>query len=349
MRHVQAERDAGLLDHLVPALHATDAVLDVVVAQHLVERVEHRHFFLNQLAVLHVEHFVELTTQLVVVGAFAFFIAAFQAGAVEGGGVAGFVGAEEVDGDREVEVQVALDGGQVDHAGGAQLGRVVGFQLVHHLAGAVDHAAHARLAHEHVVRFFGEHELGGARQRVEAALGQGAELELAVAVGEVGEHEEGQPVGRLFVEGFEDARVVGVAAVAFQESFAFFAAVLAEVLVQQVDHGPEVAAFFDVHLKEVAQVVLTGAGQAQVALLLDRCRLGVTLRHDDAAQVGAVFAGDVLPGGFAFMVTEVDLAVLFGRVEEDAPAVVGHLDVAELRPALRIDADGGAQVDVEVL
>ncbi|KAG0757320.1 hypothetical protein G6F22_020001 [Rhizopus arrhizus] len=45
-----------------------------------------------------------------------------------------------------------------------------------------------------MVRFFGQHELGGAGQWVEAGLGQRAQLELAVAVGEVREHVEGQPV-----------------------------------------------------------------------------------------------------------------------------------------------------------
>ncbi len=42
--------------HLVPAADAGHRVLDVVVAQHLVQRVEHRHFALDELAVLHVEH-----------------------------------------------------------------------------------------------------------------------------------------------------------------------------------------------------------------------------------------------------------------------------------------------------
>ena len=36
------------------------------------------------------------------------------------------------------------------------------------------------------------------------------------------------------------------------------------------------------------------------------------------------------------------------RVQEDAPAVVAHLHVVEVGPALRVDADGGAQVDVVV-
>ena len=49
--------------------------------------------------------------------------------------------------------------------------------------------------------------------------------------------------------------------------------------------------------------------QAEVALLLDRGRLGVALRDDDPAQVGAVLAGHVLPGGLALVVAEVDLAV----------------------------------------
>ena len=72
--------------------------------------------------------------------------------------------------------------------------------------------------------------------------------------------------------------------------------------------------------------------------------LGVALRDDDAAQVGAVLAGDVLPGVFAHVVAESGSCGLFGGVQEDAPAVVGHLHVAKLCPALRIDADRGAQV-----
>src|SRR5450830_746457 len=52
---------------------------------------------------------------------------------------------------------------------------------------------------------------------------------------------------------------------------------------------------------------------------------------------------------FSPLWSEMDLAVLLGRVEEDAPAVVGHLDVTELRPALRIDADGRAQVHIKAM
>jgi hypothetical protein len=78
--------------------------------------------------------------QHVVVVALAFLEAALQAGGVEGRRVGTLVGAEQVDGDAEVEVQVALDGRQVDHAGRAQPLGVVGLEFVHHLAGALDDA-----------------------------------------------------------------------------------------------------------------------------------------------------------------------------------------------------------------
>src|SRR3546814_4390487 len=106
-----------------------------------------------------------------------------------------------------MEVEVFLQGRQVD---GAMLALVVGLEVAHDLAGALDHPADAGLADEHVVRFLGQHEAAGARQRIEAAFGQRGELELAVAVGEEGEHEEAEPVRCRLVEGAEDARLVVV-------------------------------------------------------------------------------------------------------------------------------------------
>jgi len=59
-----------------------------------------------------------------------------------------------------------------------------------------------------------------------------------------------------------------------------------------------------------------------------------------------VLAGNVVPGGLPEIVAEADgpLAVL--RDEEDPPAVIGHPHVVVGRPAIRIDADRRAQVDV---
>jgi hypothetical protein len=61
--------------------------------------------------------------------------------------------------------------------------------------------------------------------------------------------------------------------------------------VQQVDHRPQVTALFDVHLKQVAQVVEARAMRAEHALLLDARRLSITLQHDQAAEWIAKLTG----------------------------------------------------------
>src|SRR2546430_10231703 len=60
-----------------------------------------------------------------------------------------------------------------------------------------------------------------------------------------------------------------------------------------------------------------------------------SLRDNDAPQDGTVFAGDFLPRGLPFMSAEIYCALLVARLEKNTPAVVRHLDVAELRPADR--------------
>ena len=220
---------------------------------------------------------------------------------------------------------------------------------LHRLAGALDDAADAGLAHEHVMGFFGQHEAAGARQRIEARLRQAFELHLAVAVGEEGEHEERQPVRRLLVEGAEHARRVGAAGAAAQQLVGLLAAVAAEIFVQQVDHRPQMAAFLDIDLEQVAHVVERRRGLAEMALLLDRGGLGVALDHDEPAQHGAVFARHLLPGRLAEMAAERDLAVLLRRRQQDAPAVFRHPHIVELGPALGIDRDRGAQIDQRLL
>src|SRR5579862_3689968 len=72
--------------------------------------------------------------------------------------------------------------------------------LFHQLASAADDPADSRFADEQMMRLFGQHEAAGPRQRIEARFGQARELILAVAIGEMREHEVRQPVGRRFVE-----------------------------------------------------------------------------------------------------------------------------------------------------
>jgi hypothetical protein len=70
-----------------------------------------------------------------------------------------------------------------------------------------------------------------------------------------------------------------------------------------------VAAFFNVHLKQIAQIVEGRRGVAEHALLLDGCGLGITLRDDQSAQRGTMFAGNLLPHGLAVVVAEADAAI----------------------------------------
>ena len=199
------------------------------------------------------------------------------------------------------------------------------------------------------MRLFGQHEAAGARQRIETGLRQAVQLHLAVAVGEIGEHEERQPVRRRLVEGAQHARAIGIARTAAQQLVGLLAAVAAEIFLQQIDHRPEMAAFLDIDLEQVAQIVKRGRGLAEMALLFDRGRLGVALDHDQAAQHGAMFARHFLPCRLAIMLAERDDAVLFLRREQDAPAVVRHLHIVELGPAARIDRIGRAQIHQRLL
>ena len=105
-------------------------------------------------------------------------------------------------------------------------------------------------------------------------------MKLAVAIREVGKHVETEPVADGLVESAEDARFVGIAGVALQQLFRFFAAIAAEMRVQQINHGPKVPAFFDVHLKNIAQIVQRRRGMAEQPLLLYGSGLGVALRDN---------------------------------------------------------------------
>ena len=72
------------------------------------------------------------------------------------------------------------------------------------------------------------------------------------------------------------------------------------------------AALLDVDLEQIAHVVERRRGLAEVALLLDRRRLGIALDHDQPAEHGAVFAGHVLPDRLAQVIAERDLTVFLG-------------------------------------
>src|SRR5271154_4822260 len=231
-----------------------------------------------------------------------------------------------------MKVYILLNDSEIDSA---ILTDYVGVVLFHQLTGAADDAAHSRLADEQMVRLLGQHEAAGARQRIESRLGQARQLILAVAVGEMREHEVREPVGRLLVERAEDARIVRIARSPHQQCVGLFAAVASEVSVQQIDHRPQMAPFLDVDLEQIAQIVKRRAGPAQVALLFDRRGLGVALRDDQAAQDAAMFARNFAPDRLALVLAERNPAIGLRLREKKTPSVVPQLYLTEFGPAPR--------------
>ena len=134
-------------------------------------------------------------------------------------------------------------------------------------------------------------------------------------------------------------RLIGVARVTLEQFLGLLAAVAAEIGVQQIDHRPEMPAFLDIDLKEVAQIVERRTGVAQEALLLDRGGLGVALGHDQPPQGRTVLARHLLPDRFATAVAKADPAVRHLVGEKDAPPVIRHLDPAKARPARRASTE----------
>ena len=209
------------------------------------------------------------------------------------------LGAEQVQRDAVVEIHEPLHRFQIDHAVGANLRRIGQLVLAHDFAGALQHARHAGFADEHVMRFLGQHEFGGARQRIESRFSQGGQLELAVAVREEREHVERQPVAGPLIECREDARIVRIPRAPLQQSFGFLSPVAAEVAMQQVHHRPQMPPFLDIDLEQIAQVVKRRAGGAEQFLLLHGSRFGIALGYDDSPERGSIFAGNILPGRLA--------------------------------------------------
>ena len=214
---------------------------------------------------------------------------------------------------------------------------------------SLDDAVNARLTDEHVVRFLGEHELTGARQRIEARLTERAQLKLAVAVGEHREHIKVEPRLHRLVESAEDARLVTIPRAALEHRLGFLATIFAKIRVEQVDHRPQVTAFLDFDLKQVSQIVQRRRGVTEHALLLHRRGLGIALGDDDATERVAVLAGHLLPRRLPVVIAKANRPPRNLWLEEDAPAIFRHLHVIKVRPAICLDADGSPKVDIAFL
>ena len=147
-------------------------------------------------------------------------------------GIRGRVGAEKIERRTKPEVQIFLHRRQIDRSRLAHRLRIVGTDLFHDFERASHDAADARIADEHVMGLFGQHELAGPRERIETRLRQRFELKLPIAIREVREHEEAQPIRDRFVERAQDARMIDASRVTREQLFGFFAAVAPEIAVQ---------------------------------------------------------------------------------------------------------------------
>src|ERR1700722_20095752 len=94
------------------------------------------------------------------------------------------------------------------------------------------------------------------------------------------------------------------------------------------------APFFDIHLKNISQVVEGRAAHAEQALLLDRCGFGVALSHDHATQSRSIFTRNFLPGSLALVHSKIYLAVRVARLQKYSPAIFRHAHVSKLSPAI---------------
>src|SRR6266436_5811685 len=341
----QTEGNAGIVDDALPASHAVGNFLDVIITQPLIQSGQRRDRLGKDFFVYDFGHGIFRLAQDVIVFQLGFTEPPFQAAGEIIRSVRRNVRAVEIQSYAVVKIQVLLNRLEIDHAQGAHVGRIIEFMFLHHFAGPLNDAADAGFADEHVMGFLGEHEAASARKRNKTGFGERTKLEFAVAIGEEREHIESEPVGSRFVERAENAGIVGVTGAPPEQRFGFLAAIASEIAMRQIDHGPEVAAFFHVDLENISEVVHGRTRSAEHALLFDGSGLGVSLGDDDAAKGGAVFAGDFLPGGLAFVSAEIYFALLVARLEKNAPAVVRHLDVAELCPAVGFHADGGAQIN----
>ena len=78
---------------------------------------------------------------------------------------------------------------------------------------------------------------------------------LAIAIREHCESVKIKPVVARLIESFEDARLVGIAAAAFEQSIRFVAAIASKITLQEINHRPKMSALFDVYLKQISQIV----------------------------------------------------------------------------------------------
>src|SRR5262249_52399297 len=151
--------------------------------------------------------------------------------------------------DTGMEVQIALNGGQVNDAEAAQAADIVGALSRHDFGRSLDDAPDPVTSDEHMMTLFRQHKARRACERIESGLGERGELEFTVAVGKERKHEKRQPIGRWLVERTQNTGIVSIARAATEQSLRLLTTVTAKITMQQVNHRPKVAPLLYIHLE----------------------------------------------------------------------------------------------------
>ena len=161
-------------------------VIDVFVAENLVDGVAVGDLLFDHGAIDDLGNDLDAIFHDMVLVARVFLESALQALTEEVGGVGGDLASKQVETEGEPVVDRPLDHLEGDPACADR----VSVSLLGQLCTALDDSIEARFSHEQVMGLLGEHEFAGPCERLEATFSQRGELELAIAVGEVGEAEE---------------------------------------------------------------------------------------------------------------------------------------------------------------
>src|SRR5437868_6891431 len=172
-------------EHFVPAREPFLTVFHILATKHFIQCVSQRHFTRFKLTILHDGQCESLVRGCVFGVLLAFLVTTLQSRGEEVSGVRTDLAAEKIEGVAEPEVDVLLNNVERNAT------ELTDIALLHQLRRAPDNTAQASVSDEHVMRFFGEHELARSSQWFETGFRQSRKLILAVAIGE---HREGEEV-----------------------------------------------------------------------------------------------------------------------------------------------------------
>src|SRR5690242_8182431 len=179
VRKIQALIQSFISQSLIPTRQALLAIAYVFAAQNFIQSISQRHFARHELSILNHHQRKRAFSGDVILVLILLFESSLQTRSKKVSGVRTDLAAKQIERIAEPEIDVLLNDLQWN---AAEFAHVLIWVLLHELRGAFDHAAQSRVADKHVMRFFGQHETTGSRQRLESRFSQSRQLILAVTI-----------------------------------------------------------------------------------------------------------------------------------------------------------------------